>query len=194
MREHASEKLIRLVAPLRDDDVLSLRAGDRVLISGQLIGARDAAHRRLVSLIEAGESLPFDPQGQVIYYAGPAPARPGSVMGPAAPTTALRMDAYAPALMAQGVKGMIGKGNRGPEVRAALQEYGCVYFAGIGGASVLLSKPVVSVETICYEDLGTEAIRRMTVEDFPVVVANDAHGRDIYESAREYYARVIASM
>ena len=176
---------------MTDDVVAGLRVGDCVLISGALIGARDAAHRRFAELIEEGKPLPFDPEGQVVYYAGPAPARPGAIMGPAAPTTALRMDAYTPALMAQGVKGTIGKGNRGPEVREALRKYRGVYFAGIGGASVLLSKRVTSVEVICYEDLGTEAVRRLMVVDFPVVVANDMYGGDIYEKARQEYARVL---
>lgn len=178
-----------LTTPLTDEVVADLRAGDRVLITGELLTARDAAHERLVKLIEAGEPLPFDPKGQIIYYVGPTPPRPGAIIGSAGPTTALRMDAYAPALMAAGIKGMIGKGNRGPEVRAALQKYHSVYFAAVGGAGALLAKRITSVEIVCYEELGTEAIRRLGVVDFPAVVVNDIYGADLYEQARAQYAQ-----
>jgi fumarate hydratase subunit beta len=179
----------RLTTPLTEEVIADLRVGDPVLISGELYTARDAAHKRLAQLIAQGTPLPFEPQGQIIYYFGPAPARPGAVIGPGAPTTAERMDAFAPLLMKAGVKGMIGKGKRGPEVRAALKTYRCVYLVAAAGASVLLAKRVVAAETICYEDLGTEAIRRLTVEDFPVLVANDMHGADLYDMARSRYAR-----
>lgn len=182
------QKHKHLDTPLTVDDVAGLRAGDLVLITGELITARDAAHKRLAHLIEQGKALPFDPEGQIIYYFGPAPTRPESVIGPGAPTTAERMDAYAPALMARGIKGMIGKGNRGPEVRSAIKKHRCVYFAAVAGASVILSKRIVSTETICYEDLQTESVRRLRVSEFPAIVVNDMYGADLYETARLLYA------
>lgn len=171
---------IRLRTPLTDDDVLGLQAGDRVLISGPVIAARDAAHQRLVDLIHRGEPLPVDLTGQVIYYVGPTPAPPGRVIGSAGPTTAARMDAYAPALLERGLKGMIGKGRRSPALVQKLQEHHAVYFAAGGGLGALLSERIVSVQVLAYEDLGTEAIRCMIVEDFPAIVINDCHGRDFY--------------
>ena len=176
-----------ITTPLTDEVIAGLRAGDRVLISGELITARDAAHRRFIELIRQGKPLPFDPQGRIVYYVGPAPARPGWLMGPAGPTTSERMDAFTPELLAQGLKGMVGKGNRSPEVREAIRKYRCVYLVPVAGTSVMLTKCVRSVETICYEDLETEAVRRLIVEEFPAIVANDMYGADLYEMARERY-------
>ncbi len=179
-----------LVTPLVDEAVASLAAGDLALISGVLYTARDAAHERLVRMLERGEALPIDLRGQVIYYCGPTPPRPGRPIGAAGPTTATRMDPYTPALLAQGVKGLIGKGRRGAEVRAALQRHRCVYFAAIEGTAALLGQRVQSADVIAFADLGPEAIYRFVVDRFPVVVANDMHGRDVYELGRARYARV----
>jgi fumarate hydratase subunit beta len=185
----AGEEIRRLTTPLSDADVESLHAGDRVLLSGVLLTGRDAAHKRLIDLLDAGQSLPVDVRGQVIYYVGPSPPRPGMVIGSAGPTTGGRMDSYAPKLMGLGLKGMIGKGARSLPVREAMQQYKCVYFGAVGGAGALLSKYIKSAEIIAYEDLGTEAIRRLVVEDFPVIVINDAHGNDLYEEGRKQYAQ-----
>jgi fumarate hydratase subunit beta len=175
---------VRLTTPLTDEDIVKLRAGQQVLISGVVHTARDAAHKRMVEALERGERLPFDVRGQIIYYVGPTPAPPGRVIGAAGPTTASRMDRYAPALLALGLKGMIGKGPRSREVREALTRHKAVYFGGIGGAGALLAQHIRSVELIAYEDLGTEAIRKLEVEDFPAIVINDCYGRDAYEEAR----------
>jgi len=175
---------VRLTTPLCDDDVVALRAGQRVLISGVIYTARDAAHRRLAEALAQGEPLPFDVRGQIIYYVGPTPAPPGRVVGAAGPTTAGRMDAYAPQLVTLGLKGMIGKGPRSEAVKAALQEHQAIYFGAIGGAGALLAQTIKSVELIAYEDLGAEAIRRLVVEDFPAIVINDCHGGDAYLAAR----------
>ncbi|MBI3947040.1 MAG: Fe-S-containing hydro-lyase [Armatimonadetes bacterium] len=172
---------IKLRTPLCDSDVLALKAGDAVLISGDLIAARDAAHQRLTELIARGEPLPVDLRGQVIYYVGPTPAPPGRPIGSAGPTTAVRMDAYSPALLALGLKGMIGKGRRTPALIETLKEHKAVYFAAVGGVAALLSERIRAVAVVAYEDLGTEAIRRMTVEDFPAIVINDCFGGDFYE-------------
>ncbi len=180
---------MRLTTPLRDEDVLALRAGQQVLISGVIYTARDAAHARMAEALARAEPLPFDIVGQVIYYVGPTPAPPGRVIGSAGPTTAGRMDAYAPALLASGLKGMIGKGPRSDEVKAALQTYRAVYFGGIGGAGVLLAQTITSAELIAYEDLDTEAIRRLVVAEFPAVVVNDCHGGDAYLEARARWSR-----
>ena len=177
----------RISTPLTDDVVKTLKAGDNVLISGVIYTARDAAHKRLVALIEKGEELPMDIRGQVIYYVGPCPAKPGIAIGSAGPTTSGRMDPYAPILMENGLKGMIGKGRRSDSVRSAMVKWNAVYFAAIGGAGALLSKCVKAAELVAYEDLGPEAIRRLTVEDFPVVVVNDAHGNDLYEQGVKEY-------
>ncbi|MHB9124318.1 MAG: Fe-S-containing hydro-lyase [Armatimonadota bacterium] len=171
--------MIRITTPL--EDVSSLRAGDSLLLSGVVYTARDAAHKRLYELLEAGEPLPVDLRGQVIYYVGPTPASPGRVIGSAGPTTSGRMDAYTPALLAYGVKGMIGKGSRSPEVKEAIVKYGAVYFGATGGAGALLAERIVKAEVAAYEDLGPEAIYRLVVRDFPVVVKNDSHGGDLYE-------------
>ena len=178
---------IRLQAPLSDDDVTSLKIGDHVLITGVIYTGRDAAHKRLFDLLMAGEALPFDIRGQIIYYVGPTPAKPGRVFGSAGPTTSYRMDAFAPALIENGLKGMIGKGMRSDKVKEAMKEYKAVYFAATGGAGALLAKRVKKSEIVAYEDLGAEAIRRLEVEDFPAIVVNDVQGNDLYiEGAKKY--------
>ena len=175
--------------PLTDADVESLRAGDRVRISGVIYTARDAAHARLFPLIEKGEPLPIDVKGGIIYYTGPSPARPGDVVGSVGPTTASRMDKFTPALLAIGLKGTIGKGYRGQPVKDALKQYRGVYFGGIGGAGAVLSAYVKKLEIVAYEDLGTEAIRRLEVDGFPAVVLYDCHGGDQYQVGQQEYAR-----
>ena len=171
----------KLTTPLSEKDVRSLQAGNEVAINGVIYTARDMAHKRLCAAIEAGEEMPFELEGAIIYFMGPTPARPGSVIGAAGPTTSSRMDAFSPKLIAKGMKGMIGKGYRGEEVRRALKEYGAVHFSTIGGAGALLSKHIVSAEVIAYDDLGTEAIRRLEVVDFPAIVAYDSHGNSVYK-------------
>lgn len=173
-------KLIRLTPPLSHETVRNLRAGDRVLITGSLYTARDAAHKRLVQILDKGEKLPFEIRGQIIYYVGPTPARPGKPIGSAGPTTSGRMDAYAPRLIAAGLKGMIGKGEMGPDVVKSIQEHGAVCFMAVGGAGALLAQAVTACNIIDYEDLGPEAIRRLEVVDFPVIVAQDSLGGNIY--------------
>jgi fumarate hydratase subunit beta len=175
--------------PLSDEDVASLEAGDRVRITGVLYTARDAAHGRLRPLIEKGERLPIDVQGAIIYYTGPSPARPGDVVGSIGPTTASRMDPYTPALLRLGLKATIGKGYRGQAVKDALRQYRAVYLGAIGGAGAVLSRHVKKLEVVAYEDLGTEAIRRLEVEGFPAIVVNDCHGGDLYQDGRQAYAR-----
>jgi fumarate hydratase subunit beta len=175
--------------PLTDDDIVSLNAGDRVRITGVIYTARDAAHGRLLPLIEKGEKLPIDVCGQIIYYTGPSPARPGDVVGSIGPTTASRMDRFTPALLKLGLKGTIGKGYRGDAVKDALKQYKAVYFGSIGGAGAVLSRFVKKLEIVAYEDLGTEAIRRLEVEHFPAIVLNDAHGGDLYQEGQKAYAR-----
>ena len=179
----------QVTPPLSDGDVLALRAGDRVLISGVLLGARDEAHKRLFALLQQGRELPVGLKGQIIYYVGPAPPRPGEVIGTAGPTTAGRMDAYAPALMAAGVKGMIGKGARSRGVVEALRAYKAVYFAPVGGIGALLREHVKRNEIIAYEELGTEALRLLEVEDLPAFVVNDCYGGDLYDEGRRAYER-----
>ncbi|MDO8682702.1 MAG: Fe-S-containing hydro-lyase [Armatimonadota bacterium] len=177
----------RLTTPLSDTDIAGLKAGDQVLISGVIYTGRDAAHKRLFELLQAGEKLPVDLRGQVIYYVGPTPAKPGRVIGSAGPTTSGRMDAYTPLLLANGLKGMIGKGLRSQAVRDAIVERKAVYFGATGGAAALLARRIKACEIVAYEDLGPEAIRRLVVEDFPVIVINDCHGGDLYsEGVREY--------
>jgi len=170
------ESPIVLRPPLALESVKALSAGDAVRISGVIYTARDAAHRRLVDLLEADEPLPIDLEGAVIYYCGPTPAPPGRPIGSAGPTTSSRMDAYAPLLHARGVRATIGKGPRSAALRAALQEHGAAYLAAVGGAGALLAERVVAAEMVAFEDLGPEAIRKLTVEDFPAIVAYDAHG------------------
>ncbi len=166
---------------MSEQDVRSLKAGVRVLISGTIYTARDIAHKRLCEEIEGGRELPFALEGAVIYFVGPSPARPGRVIGAAGPTTSSRMDEFSPKLIAGGLKAMIGKGYRGQKVRDALQTYSAVHLSTIGGAGALLSKHIVAVEVIAYEDLGAEAVRRLDVVDFPAVVAYDCYGNSVYE-------------
>jgi fumarate hydratase subunit beta len=172
---------IRLIPPLSDEVVASLKTGDRVLITGVIYTGRDAAHKRLVDLLDKGEDLPIPVQGEIIYFVGPAPAKPGKAIGSAGPTTSYRMDSYSPRLLAEGLKGMIGKGSRNAEVKAAIKEHKGIYFAATGGAGALLAQRIKKAEVVAYEDLGPEAIRRIEVEDFPAVVINDIHGGDLYE-------------
>lgn len=169
----------KITLPLTDEVIADLKAGDSVLISGTMLTGRDAAHKRLYELIEKGEPLPVDIRGEVIYYVGPAPAKPGHAVGPAGPTSSYRMDKYTPALLDRGLKAMIGKGKRSDEVIASMVKNGCVYFAAIGGAAALISQSIKKIETLCYEDLGTEAIYRFTVEDFPAIVAIDSKGNTV---------------
>lgn len=178
-----------LRTPLSDADVLSLKAGDRVRISGVIYTARDAAHGRLAPLVDKGQALPIDVKGQIIYYTGPSPARPGEVIGSVGPTTASRMDKFTPALLALGLKGTIGKGYRGQPVKDALKQHKAVYFGSIGGAGAVLSEFVKKAEIVAYEDLGTEAIRRLEVEGFPAIVLYDCHGGDLYQEGQKVYAR-----
>ena len=175
--------------PITDDDIKNLKAGDSVLLTGSIITGRDAAHKRLYELIEKGEELPVDIKGELIYYVGPAPAKPGYAVGPAGPTSSYRMDKYAPALLDLGLKGMIGKGARSQAVIDSIVKNNCVYFAAIGGAAALIAKSIKSEELLCYEDLGTEAIRRYTVEDFPCIVAIDSEGNNVYETEPKKYAK-----
>ena len=171
----------KLTIPLTEADVHSLKAGDRVSLTGVIYTARDIAHKRLCESIDAGEKLPFELEGAIIYFCGPTPARPGRIIGAAGPTTSSRMDAFSPKLIANGLRAMIGKGYRGAEVRDALKKYGAVHFSTIGGAGALLSKHIVSAEIIAYEDLGAEAIRKLEVVDFPAVVAYDCYGNSVYK-------------
>jgi fumarate hydratase subunit beta len=182
-------KDVRLTPPLTAADVLPLEIGDRVLVSGVIYTARDAAHRRLLELLAAGQPLPVDFQGQVLYYVGPSPARPGRVIGAAGPTTATRMDVYTPTLLRLGLKAMIGKGRRSPEVIAALREYQAVYLGATGGAGALISQCIREAEVVAFEDLGPEAIHRLVVEDLPTIVINDCAGRDLYDEGLRRYAR-----
>ena len=177
----------KITTPLSEETVMSLKTGDEVLISGTIYTARDQAHFRLVKLIEENKPLPFDISGQVIYYVGPTPERPGEVIGSAGPTTSYRMDKYAPVLMRHGLKGMIGKGKRSAEVKDAMKRYKAVYFGAIGGAGALISKTIKSSKVIAYDDLLSEAVRQLYVEDFPAVVVNDAYGGDLYEEGRKKY-------
>lgn len=169
----------KITLPLTDEVIKDLNAGDSVLISGSMLTGRDAAHKRLFDLIEKSEPLPVDINGEIIYYVGPAPAKPGHAVGPAGPTSSYRMDKYAPALLDRGLKGMIGKGARNQEVIDSMIKNGCVYFAAIGGAAALISRSIKKIETLAYEDLGTEAIYRFYVEDFPAIVAIDSRGNSI---------------
>ena len=179
----------RIHAPLVAQELETLRAGDSVLLSGTIYTGRDAAHKRLCALVEKGESLPFDPRNQVIYYAGPCPAKPGDAIGSCGPTTSYRMDAYAPTLCDLGLIGMIGKGQRSPAVIDAIRRNGGVYFAATGGAGALIAGSVKSAKVIAFEDLGTEAIRELQVEDLPLIVAIDAAGGNLYEEGPARYRR-----
>ena len=171
----------RIQTPLTDEVMRQLHAGDEVLISGTVLTARDQAHKRLCALIEQGRPLPIELAGAVIYFVGPTPAGPGKVIGAAGPTTSARMDAFSPMLFAQGLKATLGKGYRGQVVRDAMVRYGGVHFATLGGAGALLSKHITKAEVVAYEDLGTEAIRRLTLDNFPAIVAYDCYGNSVYE-------------
>jgi len=178
---------ISIQTPLTQEKVKNLKAGDSCLISGVIYTARDAAHKRLCELVAQGKELPLDVKDSIIYFVGPTPAKPGQAIGSAGPTTSYRMDAYSPILIREGQTGMIGKGKRGPEVIAAMREFGAVYFGAIGGAGALLSKCIEKAEVIAYDDLGAEAIRRLEVKDFPVVVIIDSEGNNLYETGRAAY-------
>lgn len=180
---------MKLTTPLTDSAIEQLHAGDKVSITGVIYVGRDAAHKRLVAALEAGEALPFDPQGQIIYYMGPAPAKPGDPIGSAGPTTSYRMDPYAPQMLEAGLKGMIGKGNRSLPVREAMQKHKAVYLGAIGGAGALIAKSIKQARVIAYDDLGAEALRRLEVEDFPAIVVNDMYGGDAYEDGLKQYNR-----
>ncbi len=177
----------KIKTPLSDKDIEQLKIGDSVLITGKIYTARDAAHKKLFDLASKGEPLPVDIKGQVIYYAGPAPAKPGYVIGPAGPTTSGRCDPYTPLLISLGLKGMIGKGVRSKEVREAMKQHKAVYFAATGGAAALISKNIKAKKIVAYEDLGAEAITELEVENFPVIVVNDIHGGDLYEEGVKKY-------
>ena len=177
--------MIELTTPLTEEQIQNLKAGDMVTITGIIYTARDAAHKRLVDLITQGKDLPLDLQGQIIYYAGPTPIKPGEVIGSIGPTTSGRMDAYAPILMEKcGLKGMLGKGQRNQTVIDSVKEYGCIYMATTGGAGALLRKYIKSCEIVAYEDLGCEAIRKLRVENLPALVINDIHGNDYYKNQK----------
>jgi len=177
----------RISTPLTEEKAKDLKAGDTVLLSGVIYTARDAAHKRLVELLEKGEELPIDVKDQIIYYVGPTPAKPGMALGSAGPTTSYRMDAYSPTLIEQGLRGMIGKGLRGKEVVDSIIKHKAVYFAAIGGAAALIGKAVKKADLVAYEDLGAEAIRRLEVEDLPVVVVIDSEGNNLYEIGQRQY-------
>lgn len=179
----------KYTVPFNRVEAASLKAGDYVYLSGVIYTARDAAHKRMQEALERGEELPFDIRGNVIYYMGPSPAREGRPIGSAGPTTASRMDRYTPVLLDLGMAGMIGKGKRTEEVRQAMIRNGAVYFAAVGGAGALLSRSILSSEIIAYEDLGTEAIRRLEIKDFPVIVVMDCLGNNLYETALQEYCR-----
>jgi fumarate hydratase subunit beta len=183
-------KKVRFTPPVTNEMIKSLVMGDQVLVNGIIYTARDSAHKRLMELLEAGQELPVDLKGQILYYVGPSPARPGRVIGAAGPTTSTRMDVYTPTLLKLGLKAMIGKGKRGPEVIAALQEYTAVYLGATGGAGALISKCIKAAEVVAFPDLGPEAIHRLEVEDFPTIVINDCHGGDLYDLGRREFARV----
>ncbi len=178
---------IKLHPPLTDDIITKLRSGDRVVITGVIYTGRDMAHMYMVEGQKKGEKPPFDLKGQILYYTGPTPAAPGQAIGSAGPTTSYRMDKYTPLLLELGLKGMIGKGPRGQEVKDAIRKYKAVYFAAIGGAGALISKTIRKAEVIAYPELGTEAVMRLEVEDFPAVVVNDVHGADLYQIGVEQY-------
>lgn len=177
--------------PLSDEVIRELRSGDSVLLTGLMYVARDAAHRRMVETLDRGEPLPFDISGQIIYYMGPSPAPPGKVIGSAGPTTSGRMDVYTPRLLEEGLKGMIGKGMRSQLVKDAIIRFRAVYFGAIGGAGAVISHSIRKAEVVAYDDLGAEAVRKIEVEDFPVVVVNDIYGADLYEDGKAAYGKAV---
>lgn len=185
-----SKDPIRITAPFSDETARSLRAGDAVLISGVIIAARDAAHKRMTEALAKGEELPVDMTGAVIYYVGPTPAKPGQAIGSAGPTTSGRMDAYAPTMMDQGVKGMIGKGYRKPEVIESMKKHGVAYMAAVGGAGALIARAIKKYTVLAYDDLGPEAVARMEVEDFPAIVVIDCDGNNFYEQGQAPYRKI----
>lgn len=178
-----------LTAPLSNDDIENLEIGDQVFITGTIYTARDAAHKKLVDLLAEGKDLPIELDGQIIYYVGPTPAKPGQVIGSAGPTTSYRMDPYAPTLLAKGLKAMIGKGSRSEEVRDALKQYKGCYLAAVGGAAALIAKTIKDAEVVAYHELGPEAIRKLEVENFPAVVINDSRGGDLYQDGVKKYQK-----
>ncbi len=178
---------MKITTPLTDETIARLRAGDAVEITGTIHVGRDAAHKRMVEALDRGESLPFDPHGQIIYYMGPSPAPPGRPIGSAGPTTSGRMDMYTPRMLEAGLKGMIGKGNRSKEVREAIVKHRAVYFAATGGAAALIAQRIKRAEIVAYADLGAEAVLKLDVEDFPVIVVNDMYGGDAYEEGKARY-------
>ena len=181
-----------ITSPIDEKTIESLHAGDQVLISGVMYVGRDAAHKRLVETLDKGEQLPFDVKGQTIYYMGPSPTKPGHVIGSAGPTTSGRMDAYTPRMLEAGLKAMIGKGLRSPDVKEAIKKHKAVYFAATGGAAALIARSITKSETIAYEELGPEAVLRLEVKDFPAVVINDCHGGDLYQEGKAKYAKTAA--
>lgn len=187
----SADEVVTVTTPLTEAAVAALRVGQRVLLTGTIYTARDAAHERLANALAAGQPLPIPLDGQIIYYVGPAPARPGEVIGPAGPTTAGRVDFFTPALLAQGLKGMIGKGKRSAAVRQAMMTHGAVYFVMVGGAAALISQHIRAVTVVAYADLGTEAISRLAVEGLPMVVANDSAGGDLFEQGQAAYQRPL---
>jgi len=178
-----------ITSPIDAETIEKLTVGTRVLISGVIYAARDAAHRELIQALDRGDRLPFDLAGQTLYYMGPSPAKPGQVIGSAGPTTSGRMDIYTPRLIAAGIRAMIGKGGRSPEVKEAIKKYKAIYFATIGGAGALLAKSIKKIEVVAYEDLGTEAIWWLNVDNFPAIVANDIYGNDLFEQGKAKYQR-----
>jgi fumarate hydratase subunit beta len=185
--ERINDLEVRITTPITDDDVSQLKIGDHVRINGTIYTARDAAHNRMIESLTKGEALPIDIKGQLIYYTGPTPARPGRATGAFGPTTSMRMDPFTPPLLKAGMKACMGKGNRGPEVQQALKENHAVYFMAIGGAGAMLSQYVKKLEVIAYEDLGTESLKRVEVEDFPAVVMDDCEGRDLLNEGRKQW-------
>jgi len=179
----------KITLPLNEEILKDLRAGDDVLLTGTIYVGRDAAHKRMIEALDRGEKLPFDIKGQTIYFMGPTPARPGRPIGAAGPTTSGRMDSYSPRLIAEGLKGMIGKGMRSPAVIEAMKQHKAVYFGAIGGAGALASKSIKKAEVVAYEELGAEALRRLEVTDFPVTVVNDTYGGDLYQEGKAKYRR-----
>ncbi len=181
-------RAVSLETPLREKDVVGLRIGDRVSLDGIIYAARDAAHKRLIEALDQGRPLPVDLNGQVIYYVGPTPPRPGKVIGSAGPTTSIRMDSYAPRLIEEGLKATIGKGYRTQPVVDAMIKHKAVYLIAVGGAGAVLARRITSAKVVAYDDLGTEALRELRVKDFPTVVANDTHGGDIFKEGPKQYA------
>jgi fumarate hydratase subunit beta len=182
----------KITSPFNDKTIEGLKAGDQVLISGVMYVGRDAAHKRLVEALNKGDKMPFDVKGQVIYYMGPSPTKPGNVIGSAGPTTSGRMDAYTPRMLEAGLKGMVGKGLRTKDVKDAIKQYKAVYLASVGGAAALIAKRIVKSEIIAYEELGPEALLRIEVKDFPAIVINDMYGGDLYEEGKAKYRKQIS--